>query len=794
MSTQKINFLVSGMNCSACAARLEKSLLKSDSVVSASVNFALENATLEISKDTPFHKIFALVKKTGFEVVSETHQLALPKSISLPERKSLEDAIRKTQGVIEISFPTTSASVSVVGITKVINRQLLIDIAHRAGINLGSVSTQDNKVDTPQKPMDLEFWKVVLAIILSLPFFLMMVFTHWGFMGWGDFWIPPIIQGILSTFILLVLGGSFFKGSYYSLKDKSANMEVLVVLGSSAACIFSWYQLILSDQAQIYFETTAFIITLVLVGKYLENRTKSRVADAITDLMALRPEMATMVLEGGETKTLPATEIQVGDVLLCQAGQKIPVDGVVIKGSAEVDEAMISGESLPVLKNKGTKVIAGSINCDGLIYIEAQAVGEEATLSRLIKLIEEAHSRKAKIYPLVDRISSIFVPVVFLIAMLSFGFWLALGEEFEKSLIYGVSVLVIACPCALGLATPTAIMAGTSLAARNGILIRDNETLQKARSLTHLVFDKTGTLTTGQPKVEKIIPVSSEYNSTGLVAIAASLQQGSEHPIARAIKAEAQDLNCSLEAVDNFRNHVGLGVEGELSGRRYLLGSSNLFKKIGWELDLTQFGDQEPQVILGRHEENGKTLLGGMSIQDEARPQSSGGIKLLKDEGLKVMILSGDKESAVQRIAKITGITSYVGNADPVAKITEIKKLVKQGHIVGMVGDGINDSPALAHAHVGFAMGSGTDVAMSSSGIILMRSDPRLVSNAIAISRITFRKIKQNLFWAFIYNVIALPLAAFGFLNPAVAAGAMAMSSLSVVTNSLLLKFWKARV
>ncbi len=793
MSTQKISFLVRGMNCSACAARLEKSLLKSESVVSASVNFALENVNLVIQKDTPFKKIFSLVKKTGFEVVSETYQFALPKNISLLGIKSLEDTFRNTQGVLEVDFPSSTTSVSVVGITKVINRQLLIDSAHRSGISLGSVSTQDNKVDTPQKPIDLEFWKVVLAIILSLPFFLMMVFNHLGFVGWGDFWFPPFIQGILSTFILLVLGGSFFKGSYYALKDKSANMEVLVVLGSSAACIFSWYQLILSDQSQYYFETSAFIITLVLVGKLLENRTKSKVADAIADLMALQPDKATMVLEGGDTKVLPVSEIQGGDVLLCQAGQKIPVDGVVIKGSAEVDEAMISGESLPVLKNKDSKVIAGSINCDGLIYIEAQAIGEEATLSRLIKLIEEAHSRKAKIYPLVDKISSIFVPVVLVIAVLSFGFWLASGEEFEKSLIYGVSVLVIACPCALGLATPTAIMAGTSLAARNGILIRDNETLQNARSLTHLVFDKTGTLTTGQPKVDKIIPVSSEHNSTQLVVMAASLQQGSEHPIARAIKIEAQHLNCSVEAVDNFRNHVGLGVEGELSGRKYLVGSSNLFRKFGWELDPTQFEDLEPQVILGRHEENGITILGGMSIQDEARPQSSEGIKLLKDEGVKVMILSGDKESAVQRIAKITGITSYMGNADPVAKITEIKKLVKQGHLVGMVGDGINDSPALAHAHVGFAMGSGTDVAMSSSGIILMRSDPRLVSSAIAISRITFRKIKQNLFWAFIYNVIALPLAAFGFLNPAVAAGAMALSSLSVVSNSLLLKFWKAR-
>ncbi len=765
---------------------------RSGSVTSANVNFALENATLEFQNDTPISKILKLVKKTGFEVVTETHQFSIPDEISPKERKALQDILRETQGIIDVSIDNSASQISIVGISKVINRKLLVDVALRSGITLGN-SDQVENIGTTKKAWDIEFGKVVLAGVLTFPFFLMMLLNQLGLEGSGDYWFPPLVQGILATFILVVLGGSFFKGSYFALREKSTNMEVLVVLGSSAACVFSWYQIFTSEQASHYFETTAFIITFVLVGKFLENRTKNKVADAIRGLMALQPEEAILVMKGGNTKTLQVSEIQVGDVLLCQAGQQIPVDGIVISGAAEVDEAMISGESLPVLKNEGSKVIAGSINCDGLIHIKAQAIGEEATLSRLIKLIEEAYSRKAKIYPLVDKISNIFVPAVMVLAFLSFGFWLGSGEGFEMSLIYGVSVLVIACPCALGLATPTAIMAGTSLAAQNGILIRDSETLQKARSLTYLVFDKTGTLTTGQPKVDKVIPVSKEYDAIQMTAIAASLQQGSQHPIANAIQNEAQKHNCSLEPVENFQNHVGLGVEGELSSGKYLLGSSNLFRKFGFEDVTEQFEDLELQVILGRVEENELTIIGGISIQDEVRPQSTEGIQLLKDEGLKVMILSGDMESAVQRIAEITGINRYKSNADPEVKITKIKDMAKQGHLVGMVGDGINDSPALAQAHVGFAMGTGTDVAMNSSDIVLMRSDPRLVSSAIVISKLTFRKIKQNLFWAFIYNVVALPLAALGFLNPGLAAGAMALSSLSVVSNSLLLKLWKTK-
>ena len=793
MGTNTISFHVSGMSCSACATRLEKSLQKSENVISASVNFALETANLELHKITPLKKIQKWVRDAGFEVVTETHQFALPKECSQGEINSLMDALRDSQEIIDVSLSSSNSRLKVVYISHATSKNLILDIAHGKGIHLGLLDDSDNKTGISVNILRNEFIKVISAVILTLPFFLMMLFNH---VGLQDLWsglFPPLLQGVVATFILVVLGAGFFKGSYFALRQASANMEVLVVLGSSTACLFSWYQIITGEQTSHYFETTAFIITFVLIGKYLENRTKSKVADAITDLMALQPEEALLVMDGGHTRSLPASEIQVGDVLLCQAGQKIPVDGEVIKGSAEVDEAMISGESLPILKNIGSKVIAGSINCDGLIHIKAEAIGEEATLARLIRFIEEAHSRKARIYPLVDKVSNIFVPAVLVLSLVSLTSWLFSGVGFELALINAVSVLVIACPCALGLATPTAIMAGTSLAARKGILIRDSEMLQKARSLTYLVFDKTGTLTTGQPKIDKIYPLSPDHDSNQMIALAASLQQGSSHPIAKAIINEAQKLECSIEPVDKFQNHVGLGVEGELSNGKYLLGSSNLFTKFGFEVDTKQFNDTEPQVILGKLEQDKLNLLGGFSIHDEVRSQSSEAIQLLKDEGLEVMILSGDSEGAVGKVADLTGIKHYMAKADPVAKIHEIKELTDQGHLVGMVGDGINDSPALAHAHVGFAMGSGTDVAMNSSGIILMRSDPGLVAMAIRVSRLTFRKIKQNLFWAFIYNVVALPLAALGFLNPGLAAGAMALSSLSVVSNSLLLKFSRVR-
>ena len=791
MSTQNISLPIMGMNCSACASRLEKSLHKMETVVSASVNFALEKAILELKTETPLETILKQVRLTGFEVATETHKFTLSGSTSPRATKDLINTLKATKGVIDVSSST--AEMTVVGVAKLINKKQLLEIACGSGLSEAVPGRRQNKIELSLKSWNIAFVKVVCGLILTFPFFVMMVFNHLE-IDWGDaIWFPPIVQGILASIILIFLGGNFFKGSYFALRNRSANMEVLVVLGSTVACVFSWYQLFTSAQAEHYFETTAFIITFVLIGKYLENRAKTRVADAISDLMALQPDKALLVLKNGETRELPVENIRVGDVLLCKAGQQIPVDGLVTKGSSEVDGAMISGESLPVLKSKGDRVTAGSITCDGLIHVEAQAIGEEATLAKMIRFIEEAHARKAKIYPLVDKISNIFVPAVLLLALFSLIFWFVAGAGFENSLINGVSVLVIACPCALGLATPTAIMAGTSLAAKNGILIRDSETLQKVRSLTHVIFDKTGTLTTGHPKVDKAMSVSNDYSVSQIIAIAASLQQGSQHPIAVAIQNEADNRQCSLQEIENFRNHVGLGVEGELSNSRYLLGSTNLFRKFGFEVDSKQFDDWYPQVILGKFEDSGVTILGGMTIHDEIRPHSSEGVKLLKDEGLEVMILSGDKAGIVQRIAQLTGIRNYRGNADPVAKIKEIEQLGDEGHLVGMVGDGINDSPALAHAHVGIAMGSGADVAMNSSGIILMKPDPRLVASSIAISRLTFRKIKQNLFWAFIYNVVALPLAALGFLNPGLAAGAMALSSLSVVSNSLLLKLWQRK-
>ncbi|MBT6211469.1 MAG: copper-translocating P-type ATPase, partial [Woeseia sp.] len=546
-------------------------------------------------------------------------------------------------------------------------------------------------------------------------------------------------------------------------------------------------------KGQLYFEASAVIITLVLLGKFMESRAKRGTTAAIRQLLDLRPKTASVIRAGQEVE-LPVAELLIGDIVVVRPGESLPVDGEIIEGRTEVDEALITGESLPIEKEPGAHVIGGSINGTGLIRVAATAVGEDSTLSRIIKLVENAQTGTAPIQRLVDRISEVFVPVVVLIAVCTFLGWYFWGDSLESALIAAVSVLVIACPCALGLATPTAIMTGTGAAARAGILIKDVEVLEHAHAIDVIVFDKTGTLTTGYPAVVGLQATTSDNNE--LLRSVASLQQGSEHPLAKAVLSHVSDMpNIELLPLQNFKSHTGHGVEATIGNQRVISGNAQFMIDNGVATEqyserAAAWEDEGKTVIWVARD---KQLLGILAIADPLRAESAPAVAELKRMGIRTLLLSGDAVRVVAQIGRLVGIDEAQGAVKPEEKSNRVKALRAEGYRVGMIGDGINDAPALAAADVGIAMGSGTDVAMETAGVTLMRSNPALVPAAISVSRATWRKIKQNLFWAFVYNLVGIPFAAAGILSPTIAGAAMALSSVSVVTNSLLLRRWKPK-
>ncbi len=653
--------------------------------------------------------------------------------------------------------------------------------------------TREQAASAPDSPWT-GFLPVAWAMGLSLPLVVPMVADLLG----HHWMLPAWLQFALATPVQFILGARFYKAGWHALRAGTGNMDLLVSIGTSAGWGLSMWLWLGTGSQHLYFEASAVVIALVLLGKWLEARAKYQTTAAIRALQALRPEVAHVLQPDGAEADLPLAEVLAGDTLVVRPGERVPADGTLEQGQTHIDESMLTGEPLPVPKGEGARVTGGSINAEGRFVMRAQAVGGETVLAQIIRLVEDAQAAKAPIQRLVDQVSAVFVPVVLVIATLTFAGWLLSGAPVEAALIHAVAVLVIACPCALGLATPAAIMAGTGVAARHGILIKDAQALEIAHRVDTVAFDKTGTLTVGQPRLVAFVAAPGCDESAEL-SVAASLQGGSEHPLARAVQAQARDRGLAVPAPEGVRAVAGRGTEGEVGARSYLIGSLRWMKELG--VDLSPLA-QDVQ----RLQQQGATLsmmvertTGGLSpralmgFADEPKPEAAQALAALRARGLRLVMISGDNRAAAMAMGLRLGLREDEVMADvlPGDKASRVAALREGGRVVAMVGDGVNDAPALAAAHVGMAMATGTDVAMHAAGITLMRGDVRLVAGAFDISRRTVRKIRQNLFWAFAYNVAGIPLAALGYLSPVVAGAAMALSSVSVMTNALLLKRWR---
>jgi Cu+-exporting ATPase len=636
---------------------------------------------------------------------------------------------------------------------------------------------------------------LALSAPLALPMFGDLFGKHWMLPAWAQF--------ALATPVQFILGARFYKAAWGAVKALTGNMDLLVAIGTTAGWLLSiwlWLNAEPDEMVHLYFEGSAIVITLVLLGKWLETRAKRQTTSAIRALHALKPEIAHVIGLDGEID-VPIAEVLVGDKLVVRPGERLPVDGVLLEGHSQVDESMLTGESVPVSKEPDSALTGGSINGDGRLVMQVEAVGSETVLSHIIRLVEDAQAAKAPIQRLVDQVSAIFVPVVLGIALVTLLGWYFTGHSFEFAVIRAVAVLVIACPCALGLATPTAIMAGTGVAAKYGMLIKDAQALELAHKVDVIAFDKTGTLTQGKPRLTAFVLADTTADETQLLSNAASLQSGSEHPLARAVVDAAKARDLSIPSPDNVRAVPGRGSEGEVGVDSYLIGSLRWMQELNIDLGAlaSQAADLQQQgatvSAMAQRTTAGLTLKALMAFGDEPKPGAKEALALLRQRGIKTIMVSGDNRGAAEAMARRLGLRPEEGEVMsevlPGDKAALIAKLKEGGHTVAMIGDGVNDAPALAAADVGMAMSNGTDVAMHAAGITLMRGDPALVAAALDISDRTVAKIRQNLFWAFAYNVAGIPLAAFGFLNPVVAGAAMALSSVSVMSNALLLKRWK---
>jgi len=707
----------------------------------------------------------------------------------------VEKALKKVPGVQDatVNLATESARVLYAPSAQM-DAQL-----RRAVRNAG----YEPRTDAAAPPEDLSPWAgflpVAVGLLLSAPLLFPMIGDlfgkHWMLPAWQQF--------VLATPVQFILGARFYKAGWHALKALSGNMDLLVAIGTSAGwglSVWLWLSAESGGMPHLYFEASAVVVTLVLLGKWLETRAKRQTTAAIRALHALRPEMAHVLQPGGEEADLPVAEVLLGDRLVVRPGERIPMDGLLQEGQTQVDESMLTGEPLPVAKQPGDKLTGGSINGDGRVVLQVSAVGSESVLAQIIRLVEDAQAAKAPIQRLVDQVSAVFVPVVLLIALATLLGWLWVGAGVETALIHAVAVLVIACPCALGLATPAAIMAGTGVAAKNGILIKDAQALELAHKVDTVAFDKTGTLTVGRPKLVAFV-VAAGADEAQQLAVAASLQSGSEHPLARAVVAAAQERGMTVAQPDGLRAVPGRGSEGEVGTRSYLIGSLRWMDELGVALGALAPEAERLQAegatlsVLVERVTQGMAVRALMAFADEPKPEAKQALAALRERGIRVVMISGDNRGAALAMGARLGlgaeeVMAEVLPGDKAAKVAELKA---GGHTVVMVGDGVNDAPALAAADVGMAMGTGTDVAMHAAGITLMRGDLALVAGALDISHRTVMKIRQNLFWAFAYNVAGIPLAALGFLSPVVAGAAMALSSVSVISNALLLKRWRLR-
>ena len=703
----------------------------------------------------------------------------------------VEKALLKVPGVLSaaVNLATEKATVSAL---PTVSTAALKAAVEKAGYSAREAAS--SVADARQTTLP-EWAPVALGAVLTLPLVMPMVLALFGIEWTLDGWV----QLLLATPVQFLLGWRFYVAGYKAVRARSGNMDLLVALGTSAAYGLSVYLLFLhaghNMVQHLYFEASAAVITLVLLGKWLEGRAKRQTTQAIRALNALRPATARVRRDGVETQ-LPVERVVVGDLVVVRPGERVAVDGEVMEGCSHLDESLITGESLPVAKGVGDRVTGGSINAEGVLCVKTAAVGGETTLARVIRMVESAQAAKAPIQRIVDRVSAVFVPVVLGIALVTFFGWVAVGGNWEAALINAVAVLVIACPCALGLATPTAIMAGTGVAAQSGILIKDAQALEVAHAVTMVAFDKTGTLTEGRPSLAAVVPAVG-HSRQDVLRIAAALQKTSEHPLAHAVMDAVHAERLGVPEAVDAKALPGRGLQATVGGQAVLLGSTRLMRELGAEPgelagEAAQL-ESQGRTVSWLMQSTGSTtvVVGLLAFADRVKASAKLAIEGLHELGIETMMLTGDNKGSAQAVARELGIKNFQAEVLPGDKARVVQKLREAGSVVAMVGDGINDAPSLAAADIGIAMSTGTDVAMDVAGITLMRGDPRLVADAIQVSRATYRTIKRGLFWAFAYNIVGIPLAALGLLSPVIAGTAMAFSSVSVVANALLLRRWR---
>jgi Cu+-exporting ATPase len=784
LTADHVSLPVEGMTCASCVARVERAL-NALPAVEATVNLATERADVHFdAQRVSVADLIGAVRAAGYEVTQETRELAIAGMTCATCALRVEKALRAVPGVLgaAVNLATERATVE----TAAAAPEALLEAVRRAGYEaqLTGGADREARVQAEQaRRFRHESLRLGAAGLLSAPLLLPMFGVA----------LPAALALALATPVQFIIGARFYRGAWKALRAGTGNMDLLVALGTSAAFFYSLGLMLTQPHPALYFDSAAVVIALVSAGKWLEARAKRATTLAIRQLMSLRPARAHVLREDEEIDV--ALEALVpGDLLIVRPGERIALDGIVRAGTSELDESLLTGESLPVSRTVGEPVTGGSINGSGLLRIEVTASAEHSVLARIIALVEAAQAHKPPVQRLVDRVAAVFVPVVLAVAVLTWLLWWGLAGQFGTGLIAAVSVLVIACPCALGLATPTALMVGTGVAARAGILIRDAEALEAAHRLDTVVFDKTGTLTAGRPAVVAI--ESPEVPECELLALTAAAQSGSEHPLARAVLARAGAEGLTLPRLEALQARPGQGLLAQLPGRRLAVGNAALMHELAVPIAAAAPAAERLQA-------QGHTLmwvadvtgaprwLGLLACADPLKPEAAAAVARLHAMGVATVLLTGDHASAAAPVAAALGIERVLSEVRPAEKAEQVRRLQADGHRVGMVGDGVNDAPALAAADVGMAMGTGADAALESAAVTLMRGDPRLVGDAIAVSRATYRKIRQGLFWAFFYNVIGLPAAALGLLNPVLAGAAMALSSVSVVSNALLLRRWR---